>query len=463
MFRHPFFASFTALALVGCGGSPTSNDQSPSATSGDGGEESSGMTPSDAGANDSGVGAHDAGGGATQDGSDSATGEDAGHTPSSTYPAFPVDTGTIISNGGSVLATPKIVTVTWSTDTNAATWNAFGDAIGASTFWHAVNSEYGVGPATSGSHVSLTAALASSMTDMELDTFVSTNVSNGTFPAYTPDTIYTLFVPSTTSLSLQGADACKQGVLGYHTTAMTGGYVYAVVLECANEPVDMIEAGATHELNEAATDPQGGGYVGVDSVHQLAYSFFLAPSWELGDACELFKYAFYDDAEPSFMYGAQRQWSNRSATAGHNPCVPAPIEPFYNLTGFPSEQTTVNVNLSSLDKRAGTLTGNGYKGTLNQPLTFHLGAFSDAPTSGTWSVTAQINPQYLFRDMNGNPVDNGTATVTMDKTSVINGDKITVTVTPTSWGGLGNVFIVFKNDLSGATAHGDYPVVISEN
>jgi hypothetical protein len=143
--------------------------------------------------------------------------------------------------------------------------------------------------------------------------------------------------------------------------------------------------------------------------------------------------------------------------------VPAPNEPFYNVTGFSSEQTTVSVNLSSLYKHAGTLTGNGYKGTLNQPLTFHLGAFSDAPTSGKWSVTAQIDPQYLFRDMNGNPVDNGTATVTMDKTSVINGDKITVTVTPTTWGGLGNVFILFKNNLSGATAHGDYPVVISEN
>lgn len=466
MVPHHFFG-MTAFALIGCvsyvagGCGGTTNTNASPQTSNDGGEEA-GMMPTEGGASSSSSGGGHDSGANVEAGAEA--GPDGGHTPSSTYPAFPVDTGTIVSNGGSVLSAPNIVTVTWSADTNAATWNTYDDAIGATMYWHTINNEYGVGQATGGSHVSITTAPPTTMADTDLDTLVSTDVGNATFPAYTSNTIYAIYLPSTTSLTMQGQsmDYCAQGVGGYHSTSQTGNYVYAVMLQCSNFTPDIIEQSASHEFNEASTDPLGNGYIGMDAAHQLSYSFLLPPVWEVGDACEGWQWAFYDDDETNFMYGVQRQWSNASAKAGHNPCVPTPGT-FYSVTGFPSEQTTINVDLSSLGMGAGPTTAQGYKGTLNKPLTFHVGAFSDAPTNGMWTVTPTIDPQFAFPDMNGNPINNGTATITTDKTSVINGDTITVTVTPTAWGGLPCLYVWFDSALPGAAYHGHYPIVISPN
>lgn len=67
---------------------------------------------------------------------------------------------------------------------------------------------------------------------------------------------------------------------------------------------------------------------------------------------------------------------------------------------------------------------------------------------------------------NGGTLNNGAATVTLDKSTAINGDMITVTVTPTNWGSLGVVYVWFKSLLPGKTSadpHGDYPIIISQN
>jgi hypothetical protein len=229
-----------------------------------------------------------------------------------------------------------------------------------------------------------------------------------------------------------------------------------------------VQVSASHEFIEAATDPHPNtatGYAGFDPDH-LSWEFFQAFQDEVADACENYQWAYYTDTETKFPYPVQRSWSNKSAKAGHNPCVPVPTDPWYNVTAFPSEQTAINVNLSPLGMGAGMTQSKGYKGTLNQPLTFHLGAFSDAPTSGPWTITTNVDAQFQFPDQNGNMLNNGAATVKLDKTSVVNGDMITVTVTPTSWGSLGVVYIWFRNFLTGGamgSPHGDYPILISQN
>jgi hypothetical protein len=95
---------------------------------------------------------------------------------SQVYPAFPVDLPHILSNNGTVLKAPSLVTVTWpSQDTNSATWEAFGDAIGSSSYWSATTAEYGVGALTSGpsKHLHLTTPLPSVMSYYELESFVA--------------------------------------------------------------------------------------------------------------------------------------------------------------------------------------------------------------------------------------------------------------------------------------------------
>jgi hypothetical protein len=465
---------FTALALLGCtsyvvagcGGSSNTNNQGQ--PQGSGTEDGGGSGSSSGGASGSSSGGGGQDSGSKSDGGGAEAGMDAGHTPSSTYPAFPVDSPTVVNNGGKVLSAPNIVTVSWSSDTQAATWNAFDDNIGPTMYWKDINSEYGVGPSTGGSanHVSITTAAPTTLADTDLDTLVSTNVGNGTWPANTPNTIYAVYMPPGAALTFGGQNACQMGVGGYHEETQTGSYIYAIMPQCPGFQAADIEISASHELNEAVTDPHPNtalAYAGFDQNH-LAWEFFQSFQDEVGDACELYSWSAMNDSETNFAYAVQRQWSNAAAKAGHNPCVPAAAGPFYNVTAFPSEQTTINVNLTPLGMGAGPTTSKGYKGTLNQPLTFHLGAFSDAPTSGMWDITTNFDLQ--LQDQNGKALTNGTATVTLDKTSVINGDTITVTVTPTNWGQLGLVYMWFRNSLPGAamgSPHGDYAIIVSQN
>lgn len=280
MVRPGLLCFLAAVVLLGC-------------TKSGAGEEG-GITPTDGGTADSSSGGgRDSGG--ESDGGDA--GADGRHTPSNTYPAFPVDVAQVVDNGGPVLATPVIVTVTWSGDPQAATWAAYDDAIGGSTYWHAINGEYGVGPATGGGHVSITTPAPSSMSDQDLDVLVSTNVGNGMWPASTASTT--------------------------------------------------------------------------------------------------------------------RVRSGRSS-----PSTSAP---------------------SAMHPRA---------------------AHGTSPRTST--------SRSSFSTRNGNAVDNGAAIVTLDKTSVVNGDIVTGTVTPTSWGSLGCVYIRFQSLISNASSsnpppHGDYAIIVSQN
>jgi hypothetical protein len=280
------------------------------------------------------------------------------------YPAFPVDTPTVVTNGGKVLSAPNIVTVTWASDPQAATWNAFDDGIGPTTYWKAINSEYGVGPSTGGTanHVSITTAAPTTLADTDLDTLVSTNVGNGTWPANTPNTIYAVYMPPGAALTFGGQNACQAGVGGYHEETQAGNYVYAIMPQCQGFQAADIQLSASHELNEAATDPHPNtnlAYAGFDQDH-LAWEFFQAFQDELGDACELYAWSGYTDTETNFSYAVQRQWSNAAAKLGHDPCVPAATGPFYNLTAFPSEQTSISVNLTPLGMGAGPTTSKGF-------------------------------------------------------------------------------------------------------
>jgi hypothetical protein len=401
----------------------------------------------------------------------STTVPDADHgAPSTTYPAFPVDVATVVDNGGPVLAAPEVVTVTWSTDTEAATWNTLGDAIGPSSYWSAINSEYGVGAATSGTanHVSITTAPPPSFSDSDLDAFVSAHAGKD-WPASTVNTIYALYLPEGVGLSLGGAadaggqDACSAGVGGYHTeTQDVNHFVYGIMPHCSFFQTADIELSASHELNEAATDPHPNtntAYEGFDQNH-LAFEFFNQFQDELGDACESFVEA--TDTTDFTPYTVQRQWSNKSATAGSHWCVPALNEPFYNTTFLASTPLdSISVNLSIF--MAGNVQSKGFKVPLHTSRTFAIGYFSDVDTNGPFTLDIQGLDAPIAQDQNGNNINNGTATVTIDRTSGVNGDIAYVTVTPTDYSSLGVIFFYVRAVLPSATQHHYLPVLISQD
>jgi hypothetical protein len=451
-------ASTLSIALVatwaGCGGSIStsqkSGDQpdSGTGTSGNDGGGAPGMTGNDA---------------ATA--GDAASAADANGAPSDTYPAFAIDVAQVIDNGGPVLTAPVVVTITWSTDTGADTYNAFGDSIGASAYWKDINSEYGVGPAVSGAanHISITTAPPTTYSDAQLDALVESSAGT-TWPAYTTNTIYAVYLPLGTDLTLGGQDACSQGIGGYHTESQNKNYVYAIMPHCNGFQTSDIELDASHELNEASTDPHPStatAYMGFDTNH-LAFEFFNSFQDELGDACEAFVTA--SDAVDFTPYTVQRQWSNKSAAAGSQWCLPKLPEPMYNTTFLPSTNLdTITVNLDALYPGAGTTTSKGFKMALNTSRTFPIGLFSDEATSGPFALDVYGMTDPIAQDQNGNNINNGTATVSFDLSSGVNGQIANVTVTPTAYSSLGITFFSIRSQLMGSQQHHYLPVLISQN
>jgi hypothetical protein len=455
-------ATFVA-AYAGCGGSNTTSIPEGAGGSPDSGVTEGGLvtTPGDSGGKP-GPGTD---GGTTTGGKDAAA--EASSPPSSTYPAFAVDVAQVIDNGGPVLAAPVVVTVTWSSDPDAPTYNALGDTIGASTYWKDINGEYGVGPVTSGAanHVSITTAAPASFADTDLDSLVEANAGKS-WPASTPNTLYALYLPPGSTLTSGGQNLCAGGVGGYHTESQNKGLVYAIMPHCAGFQTADVELSASHELNEAATDPHPGSktaYAGFDQNH-LAFEFFNQFQDELGDACESFVEA--SDNTDFKPYLVQRQWSNKSAAAGSHWCLPALGEPFYNTTFLPtSNLDAITVDLSSLGQGAGKTTSKGFKVALNTARTFPIGFFSDVPTNGPFTIDVQglgANSP-IAQDQNGNNIANGAATVTFDKTSGANGDIANVTVTPTSYSTLGVTFFYIRAVLPGSQQHHYLPVLLSQN
>jgi len=396
---------------------------------------------------------------------------DAGTDAPVAFPAFTVDYPQIVKNQGTVLGKPVIVTVTWPGDSNVSTWEAFGDGLGASDYWSATTQQYGVGAATSGpsNHVHMTQALPTSLSYTDLQTFVAAAIQaagsdagapeagvadagadasapNPSWPVPVKDangnaqTIYSLFIPPAISVTDPGSGMpfCMEGALGYHDDVVVNGIpvAYSVSLECPSMAPSGIEETAAHECVEASTNPYPEsktlGYVGFDPEH-LAWDLYTGFNDELADACENWADAYYQDTG-SFPFWVQRSWSNAAALTGHDPCVPAPAGAYHGMTLFPSQETTLKVDLSSIG--GGTSSTHGFGVSIGKPLTFQVGFFSDA-TTAPWTIAYDFPAQTQLFTETGAFVGNGKGTVSIDKTTGQNGDKATVTVTVTAKGDAG--------------------------
>jgi hypothetical protein len=381
--------------------------------------------------------------------------------PSTTYPAFTPDVGQITNNGGPVLPNPQIVTVTWSSDPNASYFEAFGDTIGASKYWAAAVTQYGVGAPTSGAanHVNITTSPPTNFVDTDLANYVAMNAQDtatSMWPAPNANVVYVVYLAPTTSLTFQGADACSQGIGGYHdnVTAGSQNVAYAVVLQCSQlagpqGPLAEVTQAASHEIVEASTDPNPNGnpaWLGFDDNDHLSWDVFQQFQDEVADACELYFSSFYIDNETAFPYGVQRIWSNSSILAGHNPCVPLDGDVYYNVTLLEPEDITVN--LTEFQGPA-TFATKGIHILPGQSKTFPIGYYSDGPTSGPWTITLnEGNP--LFGPQQG---DGSNIAMSVDVPQGVNGDKAYVTVTVTTAGQMGAELISIQSNLGQGEGH----------
>jgi hypothetical protein len=120
---------------------------------------------------------------------------------------------------------------------------------------------------------------------------------------------------------------------------------YAVIPSCSSgsiiEGASDLEASASHEFIEAATDPfpyTNLAYGLTDPTDPWVYT-----AGEVADLCE-------GQTTEEAGFTAQRVWSNSAATAANgrdasvattSPCVPAASEPFYDVSPAPARTQSI--------------------------------------------------------------------------------------------------------------------------
>ncbi len=96
--------------------------------------------------------------------------------------------------------------------------------------------------------------------DADLQHLIQTEITNGTLPASTANTLYFIYLPPGVAVAVGGQSSCRN-FCGYHDTA-GGGLYYAVMPypDCtgcvsALSVLDALTTTSSHELCEAVTDP----------------------------------------------------------------------------------------------------------------------------------------------------------------------------------------------------------------
>jgi hypothetical protein len=379
-----------------------------------------------------------------------ATTVDPDAAPSLPFPAFtPPNPPRVVTSNGPVMASPKFVPVYFANG-NASQNMAVTDfmkKVGGTNYWAAAVTEYGVGTGTSTDPVQLLAAdnPNASITDDDIQAWLSAklNANDPAFPVPDENTIYALFYPASTSIDLQGSKSC-QSFGGYHNNitldqAHKGMDVaYAVLPDCGQfgnqSGLDALTGTTSHELIEAVTDPfpqTSPAYSQVDDGH-FYWETFLGGG-EVGDMCAQFQSSFTKFSE--LPYTVQRGWSNKAAKAGHDPCVPAlQGEAYFN--SYPVMNDTIKFAFGPQ-----SINVKGVKIAQGQSATVELDLFSDAPTSGPWTVNATDlaaqrgqAPQLKFA---------------FDKTQGQNGDRINMTITVVQASTRGHETFIVSSKLNG--------------
>jgi hypothetical protein len=232
----------------------------------------------------------------------------------------------------------------------------------------------------------------------------------GGWPANDANTIYAVFLPTGVTLTMGGGTGCKD--FGAYHNETSGNVVYAAVPRCTSMTFPGLQVttiATSHELLEASTDPHAQSNAAFTAIDDDAI-WQLTPGAELGDMCEFARSA-YQPLVGTYM--VQRTWSNASAAAGHDRCVPVMPTPYVNAARNLPE-ITISVAGQTLKTRGVTV-------PLGMSKTVEVDLYSDAEAAD-WTVTA-IDVASAIRMR---PAE---LQLSLDKSSGHNGDKLQLTIT----------------------------------
>jgi hypothetical protein len=380
--------------------------------------------------------------------------------PSTDYPAPHPAIAQVQSFGGPILTSPRVVPVFFPGDTYQTQLETYLQQLAANKDWASSLSEYGVGAMSVGASVVLADAPAAKVTEDDVDALAK-SVAAGTANFQTAptaladeNTIYALFYPTTTTIEeAPGYDSC-QAFGGYHADATVAvgdagtsvRFTYALVPRCPTfyqdeglTGVDEVTAGLSHEIAEAATDPfseTNAAYLAADYDHKI-YGVVLAAS-EVGDMCS------WEMPSTSKLTGVDfqtsRLWSNKAAAAGHDPCLPAPSDPYFATVPDVTDEVPIPEyeEYGADGKLVIGGTTKGVKIAVGETKVIDLDLYSDGPTSGPWTV----EPQEI--------VAGGvepSLTLSLDRPSGVNGEKLHLSITRNKaiTPGQGNKLLIYSS------------------
>jgi hypothetical protein len=336
------------------------------------------------------------------------------------YPAPHSPMPQAVNSGGSVIASPKLVAISFLNDPLQPDVDKFAsDLVSSPNYWKGAVGEYGVGPITQTVYHANETPPAS-LTDADVRTWLTDKIQNdATFPKPDASTIYTLFYPKGTDVTSFGQVTCQQ-FQGYHDSfplGASGDVIYAIVGRCP-PPVttitdaDEMTAEASHEVIEAATDPLPSSKPAYLSVDANSHAWELLAGGEIGDLCGAYPNVFY--VPTGFDHLMQRVWSNANAAASHDPCQPDAPTPYFNSAPVMSDTIRIQVGGIPVNTQ-------GVKLQVGAETTIELDLYSDGPTSGPWTVSVLDITSAFF---GGKPA----LQFTLDQTTGQNGDKLNLTI-----------------------------------
>ena len=253
----------------------------------------------------------------------------------------------INNNGGRVLRNPELITIVWSGDSLATKRQQFAEWIATGDYLSNL-AEYGVGPGTVQPLVTVTDPPPSTFDKSAAGPMLRAMFAAGTLPPPTKNSLYLIYLPHGTIATMDGGSGCDNGTggwLGYHAQTLTNlpqpapAHVpFAIMPACHTGNAEFYDdtTTASHEIAEAATDPEGTGWIN-DSQ----------PLSEVGDLCDPLSYtaAVMLPGGISTQYSVMRVWSAAAAAAGtSDPCLPVPPAPYVwfnaGITPYPIVITT---------------------------------------------------------------------------------------------------------------------------
>jgi hypothetical protein len=359
---------------------------------------------------------------------------------------------TVVDFDGPILATPVFTAVTFPGYDLTSEAQQFVATVGTTGYWTSVVSEYGVGAAMATAPIVLTEQPPGSIDDTGVQTWLAGkldgSIANAAFGTPTDESVYVVFYPTGTSVTLQGLSSCVEGGFGgYHNSVqLTSGpwaglnVAYAVVPECSFEgtTAEQLTESASHELIEASTDPlpetNNPAYAQTDE-NDIVWEVLLGGG-EVADMCAQNPTA--DFLPAGFANPVQRSWSNAAALAGHDPCQPSePGVSYFNAIPRLNAMVTLSYQGQSIPTE-------GLRIPLQGKQTVEVDLFSDGPTED-WTVSASD----LADIIGGGPY----LDFSWDKSSGNNGTTLHLTITVLAAGPYGGepFEVVSENAGGGAS------------